>query len=114
MLLEPAPRAFDHVPDVRALGYPAELARDLIRIGVELGRIPLATLANVDAKIALDDAARCLDDLFHTVAATDAEVVNQLLARLVEGGCDQHVRLDQVFHVDVIADAGAVWRWVVF
>src|SRR5947209_8481105 len=113
MLLEPAPSALDQLADVRALGDPAELARNLVGVGVELRRIPRPAQAHVHLKIARHDGPRGFDDLLYAVAATDTEVIDEVLA-WTERSRDEHVRFDQIFDMNVVAHARAVRRRIVF
>lgn len=54
-----------------------------------------------------------MDDFLYGVGLADAEVVEEGGARLGELGEDGEVGAGEVVHMDIIAEAGAVWRGVV-
>src|SRR5262249_39721000 len=110
---KPAPSTQNRFGDVGAPRAPAQLLFDLAGVGEQRRRIAGTPRARVDAKRAIDDLAHGVDNLFDAVALADAEVVDALVA-WSERLHHAHVRFDQIFDVDVVADAGTVGRCVVF
>src|SRR5438046_2479669 len=109
----PVPRRADDGLERREARRPMELRVRLVRGGVEDGGIAGTARAERPRNLASGDARDGVDDFAHRMRMTGAEVVRARLPRLDDRLERFHVRVGEIGHVHVVAQAGAVGRRVV-
>jgi hypothetical protein len=111
--LVPAPRVLDHRPKRRARGHPAKLARGTHRAGDKPRAIARTARARDHRNLHAGDRLGGLDHVAHGKSVPGAEVEHARTAPFFEPAQPAQMRLDQVHHMHIIADAGAVRRVVI-
>src|SRR5438105_7222844 len=112
MLLHPLPCAGDDTVEIGISGLPSELPADFFRTGNEHRRIAPAARSLYCFDCIAGHSARRLKYLTDGKACSISQVVDKFVVR-AEGLQSEHMRIGQVAHVDVIANAGPILRRVV-
>lgn len=112
MVLEPVPGRGDDRVDFRVAGGPAEFVADLVGVGKQHGRIAWPSRAVLHGHFQPRNPSSRIEHFLDRVAPADPQVVEPCIAG-PEGFHRGEMGGAKVFHMDVVADAGAVRRGVI-
>ena len=108
----PLPCSFDNRLDVHVLWLPIERLLRQRRIGNQFRRITGATLTGYFRNLMTSDFSASINQLPNTRARTGAEIQFETFSGLQKLKRLQ-VRRGKIVNMDIVANARAIWRWIV-
>ncbi|CDN46185.1 hypothetical protein BN871_LH_00030 [Paenibacillus sp. P22] len=112
--LMPLPSAGDDVLQIAALRIPSELRAGPLGRSDQHGGIAGSARLDDRRNLAARNPAGDLDDFLHGEAVSVAEIVDGAVRSLAQALDGEHMGVGKVADMDVIADAAAVCRRVIF
>src|ERR1700736_4332179 len=111
MRLVPAPGAFDDLPNIRKLRYPAKFLPNFAAGGNQHRRIARSARPDFRMDLLPRYLARGIDHFLDGESLPIAQIVHA--AATVQRAECQNVRLREIQQMNIIADTGAVARRIV-